>query len=182
MQEYAGLSKSISKLFFNIRRLVAAASMLPVFLILSGPAWANELTGRWSGTLTGTQTYPTQFTFSDAGNLVLTYVDKSGQAKEVELSETGQQIQYVPRGGGVKTHVVESVTPRPDGLTLVLSTRYERARDGYLQQQLTVDSYDIVLDSEGLKTQFVTQTAPHFGLTGEVTENRAEGILQKMSD
>jgi hypothetical protein len=170
-----------TKLPFMPRSIVMAI-ILPMFLMLSAQARANDLAGTWSGTLTGTKTFPTQFTFSDSGNMVLTYVDNRNQIRRAELSEAGQQIQYVPRGGGVMTHVVESVAPRSDGLSLVISTKFERARDGYIQQQLTVDAYEIVLDSEGLKTQFVTQTAPHFGLTGEVTENRAEGILQKVYD
>jgi hypothetical protein len=170
-----------AKLPFLTRSIVMAI-ILPMFLTLSAHARANDLAGTWSGTLTGTKTFPTQFTFSDSGNMILTYVDNRNQIRRAELSEAGQQIQYVPRGGGVITHVVESVTPRSDGLLLVISTKFERARDGYIQQQLTVDSYAVVLDSEGLKTQFVTQTAPHFGLTGEATENRAEGILQKVYD
>ena len=77
-------------------RSVVIASILPMFLILSAHAKANDLAGTWSGTLTGTKTFPTEFTFSNSGNMVLTYVDNRNQIRRAELSEAGQQIQYVP--------------------------------------------------------------------------------------
>src|SRR5664279_201285 len=91
-----------TKLPFMTRSIVMAI-ILPMFLTLSAQARANDLAGTWSGTLTGTKTFPTQFTFSDSGNMVLTYVDNRNQIRRAELSEAGQQIQYVPRGGGVMT-------------------------------------------------------------------------------
>jgi hypothetical protein len=77
------------------------------------------------------------------------------------------------------------VIQQPGRLSLVVSTTFERTSGGYLDQQYISESFDFVLNPEGLTTQLVTQTTQHFGdqdlSTGGADENVAVGVLQKVS-
>ena len=159
-----------------------------MLMFLSVGAGAGDLTGTWRGTVTGAsgQTGQAQVTFSDADYLIFSYADSRGQTRSVELNEVGQQIQYVPRGGGVKTHTLQSVSRDPGKLSFVLGTTFERSRNGYLQQDSILESYDFVLGSEGLNMQLVSQSANRLGDTyqsfGGGSQNISAGVLQKVSE
>ncbi|MBC7946030.1 MAG: hypothetical protein H7X91_12380, partial [Burkholderiales bacterium] len=139
----------------------------------------------WGGALKAAdEAFEVEMTISEAGHYILEYATKSGQTKAVELTSPGQKIEYVPRGGGVRTHVVESVSRQPGRLTVIMGTTFERASGGYLDQQFISESLDFVLTDEGLRTRLVTRSRGYFGdkeqsVGGGEDETVAVGVLQK---
>lgn len=185
MKIIAGLIAFHAESLFHRCQRAIVVSVASIALLVSGLASASELTGTWDGALTqGNDRFEVEWTFSEAGYLILAYTNNNGQTRSVELTTPGQQIRYVPPGGGVKTHVVNSVVQQPGRLSLVIRTTFERASDGYLDQQYISESFDFVLNPGGLTTQLVTQSTKHFGdkdlSTGGANENIAVGVLQKL--
>jgi hypothetical protein len=158
---------------------------LALVLLLSGVGFAAELSGDWHGNLTGDKgMFEIDVTFSPQGYLVFTYTNNSGRTRTVELTEAGQQIQYVPPGGGVKTHVVDSLVRGPGRLSLVLRSTFERTSGNYLDQEFMSESFDFVLSSEGLATRYAGKSTSYFSGTGAAAsqdETIAAGVLQKVN-
>jgi hypothetical protein len=122
--------------------LLAIASII---LLPAPPARPAELTGTWRGTVTvdGEQVELT-LDFSDNDYFLCTYTNSSGFVRTVELSGPGQ-FQSGPPRGGVLTLAVESVVKRPDGIAYLLHTGFERASNGYLDQQYVSEEADYAI-------------------------------------
>jgi hypothetical protein len=73
----------------------------------------------------------TEVLFSQDGYPVYTYTNNRGLTRQVELKTHGQQIEYVPAGGGVQRIVVENIDQRPDTLIISLKGSFEKAGGGY---------------------------------------------------
>ena len=174
-------------------------SHIPEFLVCGlcaatmawlGPtaAYAGDLTGTWAGTMNASDgaSARVEWTFSDADCLILTYSDSHGQTQRVELDQAGLQVQYVPRGGGLRTHVLEAIEVGSGALSFVLSTRFERTNNGYLTQQSFLERYDFTLGADGLNARIAMQSSNYFGdrgaMTGGDNESVSEGVLAKTSD
>ena len=93
------------------------------------------LSGLWSGLLRGgDETLETTVQISPAGRTTYAYQDTAG-FESVELTHRGQQIQYVPPGGGVVTVQVLDVFSSASKCAHLISWSFERAAGGYLDQQ-----------------------------------------------
>ena len=159
-------------------------------LVLFALAWpvtalADGLSGTWRGMLsTGEQSTDSMFSFSDDGDLVIEYTNNEDVTRAAELSEVGQQVQYVPDGGGVRTIEVVALEKSPGRLALRLRTRFERASGGYMDQRHTEEVLIFELTSEGLATELQVSTTSGFGdrdmsVSGEDTIVE-RGVLQRV--
>ena len=169
----------------SIQCRAAFAGAFSILLATCGATNAGELTGVWSGTVTASdgRSERTILTFNDADCLIMSYYDQRGQKRSAELCEAGQTLQYVPRGGGVKTHVVQSLDHTSDSLSFVLATTFEHAQNGNLQQDSVVETYEFTLGADGLNMRLAAVSANRFGdadltAAGE-NERVSEGVLQK---
>ncbi len=149
------------------------------------PALADELSGTWRGMLsTGEQSTDSMFSFSDDGYLVIEYTNNQDLTRTVELSEVGQQIQYVPDGGGVRTIEVVALEKSPGRLAVRLRTSFERASGGYMDQRYSEEVLIFELTSEGLETELQVGTTSGFGdrdmsVSGE-DASVERGVLQRV--
>lgn len=168
----------------------AQAGRRAVWLVLvSGlmtvlPARADELTGIWSGTLTqGGESSLVSMTFSKAGYFVLTYTNNQGVTRSSELIRPGQKVEYVPSGGGVRSHVVDAVAKQPGRLSMVLRTSFERASGGYLTQNYSTESLEFRLTPVGLDTRITSRSERYFGDSdgsmGGNGQEVATGVLRR---
>jgi len=149
-------------------------------------ASATDFTGTWQGILTSAgQSGDVEVVFSQAGNPVYTYTNKQGVTRQVELTRSGQKIEYVPSGGGVQTVVVESIQQQPASVTLSLSGSFERAKNGYLDQRHETTTIEYRLIPEGLHMRVTLRAVSHLSdkdlsVGGTPDASVAEGILQKV--
>jgi hypothetical protein len=176
--------KALIRKRISFVRVIVGAKIAFMTLLLFTDAHAGNFSGTWSGTVTSNngQTAQGIYNFSDSGLLVFSYQDNRGQVRSVELSSPGQVIQYVPPGGGVKTHEVRSISNQDEYLSFVFATKFEKFRNGVGEQVLIVDYYDFQLNGENIIVRIREQVAPHYGLTGEITETSSEGSLQKVNN
>jgi hypothetical protein len=145
---------------------VLAAALAGVVWLPGLPAHADDLTGAWRGTVT-LDGQPTEFTatFSENGYFLFTYTTNGGFVRTVELSGPGQ-VRFATPEGGVMTLVVESVVKRPQGIAYILRTSFERASNGYMEQQYITEEADYALTAEGLRVRIVRRPVSYFGDKG----------------
>lgn len=161
--------------------LVATCLMLP----LVGVAQNTELSGVWGGQLSANdQTIDAEWEFSANGFPIFSYVNNQGAARTVELSQVGQKIQYVPKGGGVQTYVLQDMSLQPNRLAYVVRSSFERSRNGDLDQQYSVTQVDLLLTTAGLKTTLVVQSESYLSdkdlSTGGPSQTVYSGLLQRL--
>ncbi|MGH7230497.1 MAG: hypothetical protein ACREJU_03960 [Nitrospiraceae bacterium] len=160
------------------------------FLVLAdcsfAVAQAADLGGTWRGVLAGgEESANVEVEFSEAGYPIYSYTNNQGVARQVELTTTGQKVEYVPAGGGVQRVIVESIVKQPGRVALSLAGSFEKASQGYLDQQQETTMIEYVLVPQGLKMRVTSRSASHFGdkdmmVRGNPNESVAEGILQKV--
>ena len=81
--------------------------------------------------------------------------------------------------------VVERVEKGPGRLTVGISGSFERASQGYLNQQQEAALFEYTLVPGGLKMRVTTSSTSHFGdkdlmVGGDPDAVVAEGVLQKL--
>jgi hypothetical protein len=160
---------------------------LLVLLVLAipEPAWADELTGTWRGMLSsGEQSTDSMFTISDDGFLVIEYTNNQGLTRRAELSEIGQQVQYVPEGGGVRTVEVTAIEKAPGQLAVGLRSSFERASNGYMNSTYSDEVLIFSLTAAGLETEMRVTSSSSMGdrdlsVTGGDTSIE-RGVLQRV--
>ena len=156
-------------------------------LVLSNAGEAADLTGGWKGILSsadGSQA-EVEIDFSPQGFPLYSYTNNKGLTRQVELSHVGQTVEYVPSGGGVQRMVVERVEKGPGRLTVGITGSFERASQGYLDQQQEAALFEYTLVPGGLKMRVITSSTSHFGdkdlmVGGDPNAVVAEGVLKKM--
>lgn len=156
-------------------------------LALAGTLRAADLTGTWKGVLTsadGSQA-EVQIDFSPQGFPLYSYTNNRGLTRQVELSHVGQQVEYVPRGGGVQRMTVKSFEKGQGGLSVSIVGSFERANQGYLDQQQEAALFEYTLVPGGLKMRVTTRSSSHFGdkdlfVGGDPQSAVAEGVLQRL--
>ena len=159
-----------------------------VLLFAAGVASASatDFTGTWQGVLTSAgQSGDVEVIFSQAGLPVYTYTNNHGVTRQVELTRSGQKIEYVPQGGGVQTVVLESIEQKPSTVILSLSGSFERAKNGYLDQRQEMTTIEYRLVPEGLHMRVTLRAVSHLSdkelsVGGTPNASVAEGILQKV--
>ena len=170
----------------KIQFLVGMAALV-MGLVLSNAGEAADLTGGWKGILSsadGSQA-EVEIDFSPQGFPLYSYTNNKGLTRQVELSHVGQTVEYVPSGGGVQRMVVERVEKGPGRLTVGITGSFERASQGYLDQQQEAALFEYTLVPGGLKMRVTTSSTSHFGdkdlmVGGDPDAVVAEGVLQKL--
>ncbi|MBA2485546.1 MAG: hypothetical protein H0V35_05490 [Nitrospira sp.] len=103
----------------------------------------------------------------------------------MELSHVGQTVEYVPRGGGVQRMVVKSLEKGQGRLSVHIVGSFERASQGYMDQQQEVALFEYALAPGGLNMRVTTRSTAHVGdkdmiVGGDPNSVVAEGLLQKL--
>ena len=170
----------------KMKRLVGMGVMV-MALVLSDAIEAADLTGAWKGLLSGADgsQAEVQIDFSPQGFPLYSYTNNKGLTRQVELSQVGQTVEYVPPGGGVQRMVVKRVEQGQGRLSVGIVGSFERASQGYLDQRQEAEWFDCGLDAGGVKMLVITSSTAHFGEKGLTVGGApggvvAEGVLQKL--
>ena len=156
-------------------------------LAMSAAVEAAELSGSWKGTLTGSdgRSGEVQVDFGPQGFPLYSYTNNKGVVRQVELSHIGQTVEYVPAGGGVQRVVVKTLEKGQGRLEIRIGGSFERASQGYLDQQQETTLIEYTLTPAGLTMKVTTRSTSHFGdkdmsVGGNPNSAVAEGLLQKL--
>ena len=156
-------------------------------LVFSGSTEAAELPGAWKGVLTSADgsRAEVQIDFSPQGLPLYSYTNNKGVTRQVELSHVGQTVEYVPRGGGVQRMAVKRFEKGQGRVSVSIVGSFERASQGYMDQQEEAALFEYTLVPDGLKMRVTTRTASHFGdkdliVGGDPSSIVAEGVLQRL--
>ena len=156
-------------------------------LVMCAAVEAAEMSGSWKGTLTGSDggSGEVQVDFGPQGFPLYSYKNNKGVVRQVELSHVGQTVEYVPAGGGVQRVVVKTLDKGQGRLEIEIGSSFERASQGYLDQQQETTLIQYVLTPGGLAMKVTTRSTSHFGdkdmtIGGDPNSAVAEGLLQKL--
>jgi hypothetical protein len=157
-----------------------------LFFGLLSCAQADQLTGTWRGSISGDKgEMDAQARFSEAGYLIFTYTNNRGVTRDVEFDHEGQQIQYVPHGGGVSTWTVKAIRKEGASFAIAIFETFEGTNNGYLSQNEILTLFEYALGQDGLEMRLTQRTDSHFSdkdlMTGGGPQEHAwSGILQKV--
>ncbi len=141
--------------------------------------------GSWNGTVTcdnGNQ-MDASYKIASSGNPVYEYQSKSGP-REVELSEPGQMVRFVPPGGGVTTVVVDSISTSPERISYSLNISEESSGGGTLSQSRATMETDATIDGSNLDVEFTVRSQnvlsqPGIVVPGDESRIVCRGKLRK---
>ena len=159
-----------------------------LFVLFSGllaRAQGDQLTGTWRGSISGDKGEMEALArFSEAGYLVFSYTNNRGVTRDVEFDHEGQQIQFVPRGGGVSTWTVKAIQKEGGSFAIAIFETFEGTNNGYLSQNEILTVFEYALGREGLEMRLTQRTDSHFSdkdlMTGSGSQDHVwSGILQK---
>jgi len=181
-----GFGDSTVRMLLTARWLAGVAAGALVLTMAAG-AEVVELTGAWTGMLTGADgsSAEVQVDFGPGGFPLYSYTDAGGGLRQVELSRVGQVVEYVPMGGGVQRVEVKSLEKAPGRLSVLILATFEKASQGYLDQQQEAVLFEYALVPEGIMMRVTSQATSHFGdkdmiVGGDSNPVVAEGLLQKL--
>ena len=149
----------------------------------SGTAQSDE--GSWKGTVScdnGNQ-LDASYKIASSGNPVYEYQSKSGP-REVELTEPGQVVRFVPPGGGVTTVTVDSISTSPERITYSLNISEESSGGGTLSQSRATMETDATIDGSDLDVEFTIRSQnvlsqPGIVVPGDESRVVCRGKLRK---
>lgn len=146
---------------------------------------AGGLAGVWSGTLRcdNGQTSSSVIKVSESGNPVYEYEERSGP-REVELTSSGQQVKYVPPGGGVVTLVVNSVAASSSSISFALNITKEKTAyetidqsQGSLSMEATLSGSELEVVMRMRSVSITSQT--DLVVPGDESQSVCRGRLRK---
>ena len=156
-------------------------------LAMAATMEAAELSGSWKGALIGSdgRSGEVQVDFGPQGFPLYSYTNNKGVVRQVELSHVGQTVEYVPAGGGVQRVVVKTLEKGQARLAIGIGSSFERASQGYLNQQQETTLIEYALTPGGLAMKVTTRSTSHIGdkdmsVGGDPNSAVAEGLLQKL--
>ena len=170
-----------------IPRRIALVVVAGCLLLMAAIVEAAELSGSWKGSLTGSDgsSGEVQVDFGPQGFPLYSYTNNKGVVRQVELSHVGQTVEYVPAGGGVQRVVVKTLEKGQGRLAIGIGGSFERASQGYLDQQQETTLIEYALTPGGLAMKVTTRSTSHFGdkdmsVGGDPNSAVAEGLLQRL--
>lgn len=170
-----------------LRLIVSTAIMLLLSWPQLASAQGREMTGSWKGVVTGADGTSAEVyvDFSQQGFPLYSYTNNQGIARQVELSQVGQTIEYVPPGGGVQRVEVRAIEREQGRLSIAIVGSFEKSNQGYLDQHYEGALFEYGLVPGGLKMRVTTQSTSHFGdkdtiVSGQPNAAVAEGVLQRI--
>jgi hypothetical protein len=115
------------------------------------PAAAKGFPGTWSGTIQNVADSGDRidglWIFDERGAYLYGYNDGSGR-KTLPLDMVGLTKQFVPEGGGVRTVQVTGLTATPEQMTINVSISFEKASNGFLEQEFSAMTFEFTLLSD----------------------------------
>jgi hypothetical protein len=148
---------------------------------------AGDFTGSWKGLLIGAggQSVEVVVDFSSSALPLYSYTNQQGVSRQVELSQVGQTIEYVPSGGGVQRVVVKAIERGAGWLSVEVVGSFEKSSHGYLDQHLEGAVFEYALVPGGLNMKVTTKSTSHFGdkdiiVGGAPQAAVAQGLLQRV--
>ena len=146
---------------------------------------ADGFTGAWSGTVSEDgESFELEVSFTQDGYPIFSYTNNKNLTRQVELRAPGQKVQYVPKGGGVQTYVLEDMGKDPTRLVYALRSNFQRAANGYLSENNHRYVFEYVLDGAELHLTIVDQANGYMGdrdgnMAGSPSESVANGVLKR---
>lgn len=133
----------------------------------------SEIAGVWKGILTDKNGKTTRETFeiSAQGNWIYEYETNQGITRRVEFAEVGQNVVYVPVGGGITSFTVKGLERRLNGLTILVTVLYTNTKPDLIQTQADL-KYIVDKTAKGLNC-YLEVSSKSEGL--KITQ----GLLQK---
>lgn len=98
-----------------------------------------------------------KYRIAASGNPIYEYQSKSGP-REVELTEPGQMIRFVPPGGGVTTVVVDSISATPERISYSMSISDESSGGGTLSQSRATMQSEATPAGSDLQVEFTIRS------------------------
>jgi hypothetical protein len=158
-----------------------------IAFLATSAALSADLTGSWKGQLTAADgsSSDVQVDFSPQGYPFYSYTNNRGITHQVELSQIGQTIEYVPPGGGVQRVVVRTIEKGPERVSIEIASSFERTSNGYMDQQREAALFEYALAPGGLAMRVTIESTSHFGdkhgmVGGSPEAVVAEGLLQRV--
>lgn len=113
----------------------------------------------WSGTVRcdDGDEMEAKYRIAASGNPIYEYQSKSGP-REVELTEPGQMIRFVPPGGGVTTAVVDSISATPERISYSMSISDESSGGGTLSQSRATMQSEATPAGSDLEVEFTIRS------------------------
>lgn len=141
--------------------------------------------GSWRGTVScdNGNTMDASYKIASSGNPVYEYQSKNGP-REVELTEPGQVVRFVPPGGGVTTVTIDSISTSPERITYSLSVSEESSGGGTLSQSRASMESDAVIKGSELEVEFTIRSQnvlsqPGIVVPGDESRVVCRGKLRK---
>lgn len=130
-------------------------------------AQSNRLAGTWQGELSnGEEAFAAEFHFDESDHWLMRVENSAGVSTYVAVTAEGQEYQFVPPGGGVKTMRVRGLERQGKRLLVVLETSFERSSNGYLDQQYFQELLVFELTAASLETRLESRSTSYIGDSG----------------
>ena len=158
---------------------------LVLVYLLPCAALADEFSGVWSGAVSqGGNSYALAVTFSQDGYPIFSYTNNKNLTRERELRAPGEKVEYVPKGGGVQTYVLEEIAKDAGHLVYAMRSSFQRASNGYLTQNFHRYIVEYVLDGAQLHVTVVDQANGYMGdhemsVIDAANQSVAKGVLRR---
>ncbi len=140
---------------------------------------ASELAGTtWKGTFKCDDGDELQanYRFADSGNPIYEYQTRGG-AREVELTEAGQTLRFVPPGGGVTNIVLNSIDVAPGNISHTMTISRESVSGETLDQSSSTIHSEAVLSGSELEVEITIRSQGTLSQPGIMVPGDASTII-----
>ena len=110
-------------------------------------------------------------------------LDTSSGTREAEVEFVGQTFQFVPPGGGVRTMRIEAIEASPDRVHVAISSTFEQASGGILEQSWYRTLQTLVREGEAFHATFENASGTRLSdldlaVGGDVQTKTYRGLLR----
>jgi hypothetical protein len=110
-------------------------------------------------------------------------LETSSGTREAEVESVGQTFQFVPPGGGVRTMRVEALDASPDRVHVAISSTFEQASGGILEQSWYRTLQTLVREGDAFHATFENASGTRLSdldlaVGGDVQTKIYRGILR----
>lgn len=162
--------------------LKKASVKLMLVMMVSQPVMAaSSLQGTWQGVITnGQSNQEVVLSFNEQGYLLYAYLNKEDEEIKIPLDYQGQIVEYLPSGGGVASISVRYLEKADDGLSMTLDESFQKASNGYLQQNFNTTTFKAVMLDQGLSIAQKTVEEGGMSDAGSSTESSLAMVSNSM--
>jgi hypothetical protein len=116
------------------------------------------------------------YRFADSGNPIYEYQTRAG-GREVELTEPGQTLRFVPPGGGVTNIVLDSIDVSPESISHTMTISQEKASGETMDQSSSKIHSEAVLSGSQLEVEITIRSQGTLSQPGIVVPGDASTIV-----